>query len=851
MPGGWWQGTLKANGKTGMFPDNFVRVLDSNNTTNSNGNHSGDDSAAAVQLRDKSTTSNRRCKVIYSYTQVNDDELTLAVGDVIEFLGEVEEGWWRGRLRSKVGVFPSNFVQHIEPSPILASKRPPTIGATVTTSALTRKGPPKPPVATVSASSIREKNRVNASNNIAATTAAPPSAEEADIPGVPMLPPKPQREFCRVEFPYAPQNEDELELKVDEIITIITTELPDKGWWKGEIRGKVGVFPDNFVKLLPPTEVAPINEPTTTTTATAASATTTTQSQKKITNTIANATSHMTTTNSSNSNTTTVTQQQQQQQSTTGGSSTTSKVYIKKTGSSSNSSSSASGRKESFGSRDSLNDILSETGLPSGNVAAQRKSLENKNLDLTKQPGSSQAAKGNSTITTITASSSSNTSSSSSTTAATSSTSYTELRKSLDNMDEKIKSPPPPVLSKKPNVPLKKTPTGGVPVGGPLMASNLKKKNPEGKLTSAVSHDLADGLTASKLVSGNLPDSGAPGSIVMRRAATIAVEDTDFDRVERASILTDMRAGRVKAPKRRPPSAAINVLGESNNNSVYVSLNGASEPSEDAGIGGKTAQAIGSSDDNSTGEEQLAKPKPREWQQKKAPWMEELKASQVTRKKPTPSTEPRGASVAERTSKLFATEQAATSSVVTTTASSSTTNSSSSTTTKVQSSAITSSNLMQHSTSSNSNSNINNTSTTNDAIMSKSMSKSALATASSDEETRVTRPNSLSIRNRSVSPLVKSANASSSNSSIAEEKNNQATTVQLNNHHQDTSAPLVYRLEQRVDKLEATVQSQQRTIEELIRTLREETERVKLLRGELDKYAQKKTHRGKLDNWMF
>ncbi|XP_068152439.1 streptococcal hemagglutinin isoform X3 [Drosophila tropicalis] len=599
----------------------------------------------------------------------------------------------------------------------------------------------------------------------------------------------------------------------------------------------------------------------------------------------------MTTTNSSNSNTTTVTQQQQQQQqSTTGSSSTTSKVYIKKTGSSSNSSSSASGRKESFGSRDSLNDILSETGLPSGNVAAQRKSLENKNLDLTKQPGSSQVAKGSSTITTITASS--NSSSSSSTTAATStSTSYTELRKSLDNMDEKIKSPPPPVLSKKPNVPLKKTPTGGVPVGGPLMASNLKKKNPEGKLTSAVSHDLADGLSASKLVSGHLPDSGAPGSIVMRRAATIAVEDTDFDRVERASILTDMRAGRVKAPKRRPPSAAINVLGESNNNSVYVSLNGASEPSEDAGIGGKTAQATGSSDDNSTGEEQLAKPKPREWQQKKAPWMEELKASQVTRKKPTPSTEPRGASVAERTSKLFATEQAATSSVVTTTASSSTTNSSSSTTTKVQSSAITSSNLMQQSTfvdssnkkevtasvvtttsssSTNSNSNINNTSTTNDAIMSKSMSKSALATASSDEETRVTRPNSLSIRNRSVSPLVKSANASSSSSSIAEEKNNQASTVpeptvaapaapataapakiQLNNHHQDTSAPLVYQLEQRVDKLEATVQSQQRTIEELIRTLREETERVKLLRGELDKYAQKKTHRGKLDNWMF
>lgn len=70
----------------------------------------------------------------------------------------------------------------------------------------------------------------------------------------PSLPPKPQREFCRVEFPYAPQNEDELELKVGDIITIHSMELPDKGWWKGELRGKIGVFPDNFVKLMAPTE---------------------------------------------------------------------------------------------------------------------------------------------------------------------------------------------------------------------------------------------------------------------------------------------------------------------------------------------------------------------------------------------------------------------------------------------------------------------------------------------------------------------------------------------------------------------------------------------------------------------
>lgn len=27
-PGGWWEGTISSTGKTGMFPDNFARVLE-------------------------------------------------------------------------------------------------------------------------------------------------------------------------------------------------------------------------------------------------------------------------------------------------------------------------------------------------------------------------------------------------------------------------------------------------------------------------------------------------------------------------------------------------------------------------------------------------------------------------------------------------------------------------------------------------------------------------------------------------------------------------------------------------------------------------------------------------------
>ncbi len=59
------------------------------------------------------------------------------------------------------------------------------------------------------------------------------------------------KEQCVVLFPYTALNEDELSLSEGQVINIVSKEVEDKGWWKGEIDGKVGVFPDNFVKLMP------------------------------------------------------------------------------------------------------------------------------------------------------------------------------------------------------------------------------------------------------------------------------------------------------------------------------------------------------------------------------------------------------------------------------------------------------------------------------------------------------------------------------------------------------------------------------------------------------------------------
>lgn len=56
----------------------------------------------------------KKAKVAFDYEAQDADELTLHMGDVVDFMEEVEEGWWKGKLHGKVGVFPSNFVEMIE-----------------------------------------------------------------------------------------------------------------------------------------------------------------------------------------------------------------------------------------------------------------------------------------------------------------------------------------------------------------------------------------------------------------------------------------------------------------------------------------------------------------------------------------------------------------------------------------------------------------------------------------------------------------------------------------------------------------------------------------------------------------
>ncbi|KAL4661081.1 CD2-associated protein [Arapaima gigas] len=160
--------------------------------------------------------------VEYDYEAMHEDELTLRPGDVIRDVRKIEEeGWMEGTLNGRRGLFPDNFVKEIKKDVVDAQKEEAVV------------------------------KRDRSSGNVASLV------QRMSTYGIPAggfqphslptsFPKKTKKRRCRALFEYTPQNQDELELKVGDIIEI--TEEVEEGWWSGILHGKHGLFPSNFVK---------------------------------------------------------------------------------------------------------------------------------------------------------------------------------------------------------------------------------------------------------------------------------------------------------------------------------------------------------------------------------------------------------------------------------------------------------------------------------------------------------------------------------------------------------------------------------------------------------------------------
>ncbi|XP_050020308.1 SH3 domain-containing kinase-binding protein 1 isoform X1 [Alexandromys fortis] len=228
----------------------------------------------------------RRCQVAFSYLPQNDDELELKVGDIIEVVGEVEEGWWEGVLNGKTGMFPSNFIKELsgesdelgisQDEQLSKSSLRETTGSESDggDSSSTKSEGANGTVATVAIQPKKVKGvgfgdifkdkpiklrprSIEVENDFLPVEKTigkklPPATSTPD-PSKPEMDSRTKaKDYCKVIFPYEAQNDDELTIKEGDIVTLINKDCIDVGWWEGELNGRRGVFPDNFVKLLPP-----------------------------------------------------------------------------------------------------------------------------------------------------------------------------------------------------------------------------------------------------------------------------------------------------------------------------------------------------------------------------------------------------------------------------------------------------------------------------------------------------------------------------------------------------------------------------------------------------------------------
>ncbi|XP_014815910.1 PREDICTED: SH3 domain-containing kinase-binding protein 1 isoform X2 [Calidris pugnax] len=290
--GGWWEGQLK--GRRGLFPDNFVREIKKDmkkeNTAtkppekpiNEVSNGSPLLLSETIIRTNKKGERNRRrrCQVAFSYMPQNEDELELKVGDIIEVVGEVEEGWWEGILNGKTGMFPSNFIkelsdsddvgiaqeEQVKPSLKDATGSESDGGDSCSTKSEGANGgttiQPKKVKGVGFGDIFKDKpiklrpRSIEVENDFLPVDKSvgkklPPATATQEPTKIEVDSRTKTKEYCKVIFPYEAQNDDELTIREGDVVTLISKDCIDVGWWEGELNGRRGVFPDNFVKLLP------------------------------------------------------------------------------------------------------------------------------------------------------------------------------------------------------------------------------------------------------------------------------------------------------------------------------------------------------------------------------------------------------------------------------------------------------------------------------------------------------------------------------------------------------------------------------------------------------------------------
>lgn len=144
------------------------------------------------QIRKHQITPTAVClaKALYDFYPSKPGDLPFRRGDIISVLDCVTQGWWRGSLRGQTGIFPVNYAEILEGS--------------TPAGALGVAKKPERPIASVS--------------------------------------------HVKALYDFYPSELGELAFRRGDNITVLDSFYKD--WWRGSLRGQMGVFPVNYVEIL-------------------------------------------------------------------------------------------------------------------------------------------------------------------------------------------------------------------------------------------------------------------------------------------------------------------------------------------------------------------------------------------------------------------------------------------------------------------------------------------------------------------------------------------------------------------------------------------------------------------------
>jgi hypothetical protein len=201
--GKWWEG--EQQGKKGHFPANHVAEL---------------------------TQEVERVRIRYLYNASRPDEMSVRAGQEVTVLLKRANGWWFGCCGEQWGFFPSNYREGGQ------AKAPVAGGSTSAGRA-----------ATAAAAAFVPKKAAQAPRKQQSFSQAPQPVQQQHSVPTPVVSSEGQREVrARAMFDFDPQNSGDLGFKKGDTVVV----LQQKGnWWKGTVGGRTGVFPFNFVELLP------------------------------------------------------------------------------------------------------------------------------------------------------------------------------------------------------------------------------------------------------------------------------------------------------------------------------------------------------------------------------------------------------------------------------------------------------------------------------------------------------------------------------------------------------------------------------------------------------------------------